>query len=58
MALDVKVVLIGAPNGGWEDFYAFNQNNNWQVTVAVMLAATTAISFLVRLSHNIHIRKE
>ena len=54
----VEVVLIGAPNGGWEDFYAFNQNNNWQVTVAVMLAATTAISFLVRLLHNIHIRKE
>ena len=54
----VEVVLIGAPNGGWEDFYAFNQNNNWQVTVAVMLAATTAISFLVRLLHNIRIRKE
>lgn len=52
-----EVVLIGEQNGGWMDFYAFNRNNNWPITIIVMLTATTAISFLVRLLHNVKIKK-
>ena len=45
----VMVVAIGAENGGWIDFYTFNQGGRWfSVLVAVMLA-TFGICTLVRL---------
>lgn len=54
----VEVILIGVQNGGWPDFYSFNKNGNWMLTVVIILAATIAIGFLVRLLHNINIKKQ
>lgn len=53
-----EVVFIGEKNGGWRDFYAFNQNGNWMLTVVLMLTATYLISFLLRLLHNRGITKQ
>lgn len=53
----IEVVLISESNGGWADFYAFNQGGAWGVTIAVMLTATALISFLVALLHNLKIKK-
>ena len=48
----VMVVAIGADNGGWIDFYTFNQGGRWfPVLVAIMLA-TFGICLLVRLPYN------
>ena len=48
----VMVVAIGADNGGWIDFYTFNQGGRWfPVLVAIMLA-TFVICLLVRLPYN------
>ena len=54
----VEVILIGVQNGGWPDFYSFNNNGSWMLTVVIILAATIAIGFLVRLLHNINIKKQ
>ena len=54
----VEVILIGEQNGGWPDFYSFNRSGNWMLTVVIILAATIAIGFLVRLLHNINIKKQ
>ncbi len=47
-----EVVFIGEQNGGWRDFYSFNQGGRWYVTLIVMLAAVFVIALLVALFHN------
>lgn len=47
-----QVVFIGFANGGWMDFYTFNRNGAWPVSLAVMFAATLALSFGVIWLHN------
>ena len=47
-----EVVLIGKENGGWRDFYQFNQGGRWYITMIVMLVSTFVISLLVALFHN------
>ena len=48
----VMVVAIGADNGGWIDFYTFNQGGRWFPVLVVIMAATFGISMLVRLPFN------
>lgn len=48
----VMVVAIGAENGGWVDFYTFNQDGRWFLVFAVIMAATFGICTLVRLLCN------
>ena len=44
----VKVVAIGKDAGGWPDFYGFNVGGRWYISYVIMLAATTALCFLLR----------
>ena len=46
------VVAIGAENGGWIDFYTFNQNGHWFSFFVVLMAAIFGICMLVRLTFN------
>ncbi len=48
----VMVVAIGDENGGWIDFYTFNQNGHWFSFFVVLMAATFGICMLVRLTFN------
>ncbi len=48
----IEVVFIGESNGGWRDFYAFNTNGTWYITIIIMLAAAFVISLLTALFHN------
>ena len=48
-----KVVGTGKDNGGWEDFYGFNKNGRWKVSIAAMLAATQVIGLVIMLLHNL-----
>ena len=48
----VMVISIGADNGGWNDFYSFNQDNRWFPALIVMMAATFAICMLVSFPFN------
>ncbi len=54
----VEVVVIGEANGGWKDFYAFNQGGSWGVTVAVMPCAAYAVCLLIRLLPNLWVPKK
>ncbi len=45
------VVVIGAANGGWPDFYGFNIGGLWSVSMLVMLAATAGLSQLLRFAN-------
>lgn len=49
----VMVVAIGADNGGWIDFYTFNQDNRWFPVLILMMAATLAICMLVGFPFNV-----
>lgn len=45
----VMVVAIGAENGGWVDFYTFNQDGRWFFVFVAIMAVTFGICTLVRL---------
>ncbi len=47
------VVIRGKEQGGWEDFYGFNQGGRWPVSVTVMLLASLLLSFVIFLLHNL-----
>lgn len=51
----VMVVVIGADNGGWIDFYTFNQGGRWYLVFAAVMAATFIICLLV--SHPFYTKK-
>lgn len=42
------VLILGAGNGGWHDFYGFNMGGRWYVSVPVILAATFVITLFLR----------
>ncbi len=44
----VQVVLRDPLHGGWIDFYMFNRDGNWPITVVVILISTLLISTVVR----------
>ena len=48
----VMVIAIGAENGGWIDFYAFNQGGRWLPVLVAIMIATFVICMLVRLPFN------
>ena len=48
----IKVVKIGEANGGWPDFYLFNQNGRWPISFTAMTAAGAIISLALSLAHN------
>lgn len=47
-----EVILVGADNGGWEDFYQFNIGGYWYISVLAMTFATFLICVVTRLLHN------
>ena len=47
-----EVVFITAENGGWMDFYGFNQGGYWFITYPVMILAAFGLCMLVRAVHN------
>ena len=50
-----EVVVIGEANGGWSDFYQFNQNGMWYITILMMLVGTLIISLLTAAAHNLRL---
>ncbi len=50
----IMVVVIGADNGGWADFYTFNQDGRWFPVFVVIMAATLGICLLVRFLFNLN----
>ena len=48
-----QVVRLGEDRGGWEDFYGFNRNGKWKVSIVMMLAASLAIGTAVAFAHNL-----
>ena len=48
----IKVVKIGEDNGGWPDFYFFNQNGKWPISFTAMIAAGAIISLALSWAHN------
>lgn len=51
-----KVVRLGEENGGWPDFYGFNRNGMWPVSIIAMYAAAFLISAGISALHNLMIR--
>lgn len=47
-----EVVFITESNGGWMDFYGFNQGGYWYITYPVMVLASFGLCMLVRALHN------
>jgi hypothetical protein len=48
----LMAVVIGYGNGGWTDFYSFNRNGMWYVTLVMMTSVTFVLCASTRLLHN------
>ena len=48
-----QVILTGAGNGGWEDFYHFNDGGLWYISILAMLAATYLLCLGVYFAHRL-----
>lgn len=53
----IMVVLVGADNGGWIDFYSFNMNGMWHISFSGIMLLTLLLAAVTRLLHNHIIRK-
>lgn len=53
-----EVMIIGAENGGWKDFYAFNANGKWYVSIVVMNLGCFLICMGIRALHNLMHKKQ
>ena len=49
----IMVMVVGAENGGWEDFYGFNGGGVWYLSAVLMLAGTYATGVMLWLAHKI-----
>ena len=49
---------IGEENGGWRDIYSFNANDNFLLSLVVMLAQFVLVIYSVRAVYNIGIGKD
>ncbi len=49
----IMVVFIGFNNGGWTDFYSFNRNGLWYISLAMMTSATFALCMSTRFLYNL-----
>lgn len=54
----VMVVAVGEENGGWKDFYTFNEGGRWLPVFIAVLAVTFGICQLVRLFCNLKLRRD
>ena len=54
----IMVVVIGEENGGWRDIYSFNANDNFLLSLVVMLAQFVLVIYSVRAVYNIGIGKD
>lgn len=52
-----KVIIIGAENGGWYDFYGFNAGGRWYISLSAMTLGTFLIGLLLRLLYHAGRRK-
>ena len=50
-----KVVIKGEDNGGWPDFYGFNRNGKWYISIAAMQTANLLICAALRFLHNMFV---
>ncbi len=44
----VQVVVIGAENGGWPDFYLFNRAGHWYLTVLLIMGCVLLMAIVFR----------
>ena len=49
----VMAVFIGFDNGGWTDFYTFNRNGLWYVSLVMMTSATFLLCVSSRCLYNL-----
>ena len=47
-----NVLVISKKKGRWPDFYAFNTNNRWYMSLLFMLIITYLIGLILRVLHN------
>ena len=47
-----QVIFLGFENGGWHDFYGFNQWGTWHLSALIMLLGTWAAGLILRILHN------
>ena len=48
----VQVVIVGKENGGWDDFYGFNNSGKWYISCVIMFVASFLIASTVLFLHN------
>ena len=48
----VQVFVRSVAHGGWLDFYAFNINGRWQLSLMLVFAGAAVLCFLLLLLHN------
>lgn len=53
-----RVIVLGINNGGWIDFYAFNQNGKWYISLMVVIIATFLLGLATLLVHNLFCREK
>ena len=53
----IEVMIITAERGGWKDFYAFNANGLWYVSIVAMNTAAFLISLGIVALHNLSHKK-
>ena len=51
----IEVLVIGEQNGGWKDFYGFNKDGQWLLSVLLMLIGGLGIAVLTAVLHNIKV---
>ena len=47
-----KVIVREGREDGWQDFYGFNKDGRWKVSIVMMLIMTFLICFILRLLYN------
>lgn len=52
----IMAVFKGENKGGWPDFYGFNRNGMWKVSLPVMILASILISFAIAAAHNAFVK--
>lgn len=54
----IEVVFITEENGGWMDFYGFNQSGYWYLSFLMMILGMLMICMMLRAVHNAISRKQ
>ena len=48
-----QVVIVGKENGGWDDFYGFNQGGHWKIYFSAMVIGTFLLCLGLYALHNV-----